>query len=119
MPDIKEAVKALARETGFDLVEIASAEPFTEHGAIAAQRVRDGLMDGLPWYTEERVRRGMDPRNLLPSARSIISLALSYYTPDREEDDTHVRGARPLQGRIARYAWGEDYHRGFERKVKV
>ena len=119
MPDIKEAVKALARETGFDLVEIASAEPFTEHGAIAAQRVRDGLMDGLPWYTEERVRRGMDPRNLLPSARSIISLALSYYTPDREEDDTHVRGARPLQGRIARYAWGEDYHRVYERKVKA
>ncbi|MBI4235957.1 MAG: tRNA epoxyqueuosine(34) reductase QueG [Chloroflexi bacterium] len=120
---LTDVVKALAREAGFDLVGIATAEPFTARGQAALQRVRDGLMDGLPWYTEERVRRGMDPRNLLPDARSLVSLGLSYYTPAPEGEDrprgfTPSDGA-PLRGRVARYAWGEDYHRVFERKMKV
>ena len=76
------AVKTLARRMGFDLVGIASAEPFLRDEEAAVQRVRGGLMDGLPWYTEERVRKATHPEKLLPGARSIVSLAMSYFTGD-------------------------------------
>ena len=71
-------------------------------------------MDGLPWFTEERIERGMDPATMLSGARSIISLALSHHYGDAAEPtDTAARG------RIAKYAWGEDYHRVFARKVRA
>ncbi|MBI4329200.1 MAG: tRNA epoxyqueuosine(34) reductase QueG [Chloroflexi bacterium] len=115
------SVKALAREMGFDLVGISSAEPFTERSQATLQRVQEGLMDGLPWFTKERVSRGADPRHILPTARSIISLALNYHTPSPTEGSPmgEPLGGRPLRGWVARYAWGEDYHRVFQRKVKL
>jgi epoxyqueuosine reductase len=106
-------VKQLARELGFDLVGIASAEPFIEE-AIALRRLRDGLMAGLPWYTEARVRRGCHPETLLPGARSIISVAMSYNTPSDEAPP-----AGGPQGRVARYACGEDYHRVMKRRLRA
>ncbi len=97
-------MKALARELGFDLAGITTAEAFERDEKAAAERVRNGLMDGLPWYTEERVRKATHPKRLLDGARSVISLALSYNTGEPERDE----GA--LKGKIARYAWGDDYH---------
>ena len=107
-------VKDAASDAGFDVVGIAAADVFSERGESAKKRVADGLMDGLPWFTEERVERGMDPAALLDGARAIISLALSHHHEDAgEPPDSEPRG------RIARYAWGEDYHRVFARKVRA
>ena len=111
---MSQAVKDAASQAGFDVVGIASADVFQERGATAKERVSEGLMDGLPWFTEERVERGMDPATMLSGARSIISLALSHHYGDTAEPtDTAARG------RIAKYAWGEDYHRVFARKVRA
>ena len=104
MPIVEDKVKALALEIGFDRVGITSAEPFVRDEAAAVERVRSGLMDGLPWYTEERVRRMNRPRLLLEGARSVVSLALSYDTGEPSEDAPGPRG------KVARYAWGRDYH---------
>ncbi len=68
-------------------------------------------MDGLPWFTEARVNRGTSPQELLPGARSIISVGLSYYLPD----DT---GAKARTGKVARYAWGDDYHKVMKDRLK-
>ncbi len=106
------AVKTLAREMGFDLVGIASAEPFLRDEDAAVQRVRGGLMDGLPWYTEERVRKANRPEALLPGAKSIISLAMSYLTGEPKP------GAAAPRGRIARYAWGDDYHGVMKKRLR-
>ncbi len=111
---LTQAVKNAALQAGFDVVGIASADVFHERGESTKERVAEGLMDGLPWFTEERVERGIDPANMLPNARSIISLALSHH----HEDPAEAPDARP-RGRIARYAWGEDYHRVFARKVRA
>lgn len=107
-------VKALAREAGFDLVGITTAEPFDDAERVAVERLRAGLMDGLPWYDEARVRRGCHPSELLPQARSIIALGLNYRTapPPKATNDR-------LRGRVSRYAWGQDYHKVFERRVKA
>ena len=114
MDTLKDQVKDYARELGFDLVGIASADSFTDHEAITLERIRGGLMDGLPWFTEPRVRRGCNPEELLPGTRSIIALGMSYYVP--EEDG---KGSNGLQGKVARYSWGDDYHKVMKERMKA
>ncbi|MBM3934203.1 MAG: tRNA epoxyqueuosine(34) reductase QueG [SAR202 cluster bacterium] len=112
MSDLERAIKEYARSLGFDVVGIASAVPFLRDEAEAVQRVRDGMMDGLPWYTEDRARKVNHPEVLLEGARSIISLAKSYNTGPR---DLASPGPR---GKIARYAWNEDYHALLKDKMR-
>ena len=113
MDKLEKRVKECALSLGFDLVGIASAEAFSEHQAVTLQRIRDGLMDGLPWFTEARVRRGCDPQALLPGARSIVTVGMSYNLHDGESLD----GASPA-GKVARYAWGDDYHKTMKERLR-
>ncbi len=99
---------------GFDLAGITSAEAFVDKEEAIVQRIREGLMDGLPWFYETRASRGCHPREVLPSARSIISLAISYHTP---EPATAQDGK--LRGRVSRYAWNTDYHKVIDKKLKA
>ena len=134
MEDLSRELKEYAREFGFDLVGISSAEPFAGDQAITLERLRAGLMDGLPWFTESRVKRGCDPQELLPGARSIISVGISYYAPETPlnpplvrgdtPDNPHFRrgdigGSEPRAGKVARYAWGDDYHNVMKKRLKA
>ena len=101
-----ERVKDLAYKAGFDLAGIASVEPFDREGQALAERIDAGLFDGLPWFTRDRATVASDPRSLLPEARSIIALGLSYDT------------GRGPSGEIARYAWGQDYHDVIRTRLK-
>jgi epoxyqueuosine reductase len=100
-----QVVKEYAYELGFDTVRITTAEAFTEAKEIIKERISRGLMDGLPWYTSERADVSCHPNALLPEAQSIISLGMTYLT----EQPGNEEGEGP-RGRIARYAWGDDYH---------
>ena len=114
MDALKGQVKDIARELGFDLVGVASAQSFADHEAITLDRMDKGLMDGLPWYTESRVRRGCNPQELLAGARSIITVGISYYVP--EEDG---QGSADLDGKVARYSWGDDYHKVMKERLRA
>jgi epoxyqueuosine reductase len=98
-------IKEYAYSLGFDMARITSAEAFPEAERVIQERIAQGLMDGLHWYTAERAEVSCHPDALLPGAQSIIALAMCYLTelPDETAND-------PLHGRISRYAWGEDYH---------
>jgi epoxyqueuosine reductase len=100
-----DAIKEHAYTLGFDLVRVTTAEAFPADERTIKDRIARGLMDGLPWFTAERAAVSCHPDALLPEARSIISLAMSYLT--QQPDETTMGTAR---GRIARYAWGDDYH---------
>ena len=113
MTDLKATVIAHARACGFDLVGVTSADDFAADRDAALERIREGRMDGLPWYTESRVMRGTSPSELLPGAQSVICLGLSYLGVDWPED-----GTAPLAGRVARYAWVRDYHRVMKRRMR-
>ena len=104
-------VKWYAMEMGFDLVGITSADPFLGDEKTAIDRLNKGLMDGLPWFHEKRIKRGVRPQQILPGARSIISLAMSYLSEDVPEKS--VRFA----GKVARYAMGKDYHGVIEKRL--
>ena len=85
MNDLKATVIALARACGFDLVGVTSADDFVADREAALERIREGRMEGLPWYTESRVMRGTSPSELLPGARSVVCLGLSYLGDDWPE----------------------------------
>lgn len=110
--NLEDIVRAFAFRLGFDSVRFTSAAPFFQRTSVALERVEQGLMDGLPWYNEKRVERGAFPTHLLPGARSIIALSMSYNAAPSYENT-----AMPM-GRVARYAWGQDYHRVLERRMR-
>ena len=108
-----EDVKALARETGFDLCGIAPAESFPE------LRFLDDWLErgyaGEMRYLSRTARRRSDVREVVSSARSVISLGTVYNT-DRPYS-TEVND--PDAALISRYAWGEDYHEVVGRRTEA
>ncbi|HEV2656318.1 MAG TPA: tRNA epoxyqueuosine(34) reductase QueG, partial [Ktedonobacteraceae bacterium] len=100
-----QAVKEYAYSLGFDAAQITSAAAFPEAERVIKERIARGLMDGLPWFTSERADVSCHPDALLPEAQSIIALSMFYLTEQPDEQETNTP-----RGRIARYAWGDDYH---------
>jgi len=107
-------IKEYAYSLGFDMARITDAEAFPEAERIIKERIAQGLMEGLPWFTAERSEVSCHPDALLPGAQSIIALAMFYLTeqPDEAESDGAPRG------RISRYAWGDDYHEIIKPKLQ-
>jgi epoxyqueuosine reductase len=108
---VKEALLTFAQELGFDLCRIArcSAPP---HAAEFRQWLAEGRAGEMAWLERNQERR-TDPQQVLPGARAVITLALSYH--QKREPQPASTGAR---GRIAQYAWGDDYHEVIERKLR-
>ncbi len=100
-------IKEYAYSLGFDIARITNSDDFPEAERIIKERIAQGLMDGLPWFTAERADVSCHPDALLPEARSIISLAMTYLVPETQVGEDAEDTAR---GRISRYAWGDDYH---------
>jgi epoxyqueuosine reductase len=100
--DPSARVKQLARALGFDRVGIAPAEPGPHAGFL-----RDWLARGhageMAWLAR-RVEARIDPRLVLPEARSAIAVGVFY------EPSAPPTTPAPARGEVARYAGGEDYH---------
>jgi epoxyqueuosine reductase len=90
-------VKARARELGFDRVAIGPADP-PEHGGALEAWLDAGYAGTMSYLDRGRAER-LDPARLLPGARSVVAVAMSYNKST--EDDW--RG-------VSRYARGRDYH---------
>ena len=96
------AIKEKAYELGFELAGIAPIAPSPE-----ADFYPDWLERGFAGemkYLARQAASKMDPRSLLPGARSVIVCAMNYQT-DRELTEFD-----PDRAWVSRYAWGEDYH---------
>ncbi|MBR1785196.1 MAG: tRNA epoxyqueuosine(34) reductase QueG [Bacteroidales bacterium] len=92
-------VKRAAAEAGFDACGVARAAALGGAGATLRQWLDEGRHAGLG-YMERNVDMRLDPRLLVPGAKSVVSVALGY-NPSRL-----MQGP----GRVARYAYGDDYH---------
>lgn len=105
-----DEIKSRAKSLGFDKVGIVPAEALTDE----ARNLREWLARGFHGKMEYMARdpeQRTDPRLLLPSARSVVCVALNYYGPERHSND-------PSIGKISRYAWGDDYHEVLRDKLK-
>lgn len=96
----KDEIRVAARETGFALCRFARAGRAPHADALEAW-LRDGRQAGMEWMQRTAEDRA-DPHRLVPGARSVVVLATNYF----HGNSPHRVGS----GRIARYAWGDDYH---------
>jgi epoxyqueuosine reductase len=115
---LRDRIRQEAQALGFDAVGIARvpspAQESNLDGASSPPTFLSQLLDRLRtwldaqfhgsmgWMARDPARRA-DPAQVLPGCRSVISVGLNYFTG-------HHADERPGHGRIARYAWGCDYH---------
>lgn len=99
---ITAAIKEKAREIGFDKIGIVAADALVREREMFEKWLEKGFHAEMRWIEREPERR-TDPRLIFPEAKSVIALAINYYTPFEHENDA-------AKGKISRYAWGDDYH---------
>jgi len=103
--EVKSLVQRF-RDVAFDLVGVTPARP-APHREAYHRWLAQGYHAGMAYMARpDRVARRDDPRRILSDACSIVVVGLNYATlqpsPEQVQD--------PARGRIARYAWGADYH---------
>lgn len=103
-------VKQKALELGFHKVGIATVDVAPE---VEVQRLQAWLKLGyhadMAWMANPK--RG-DIRLVMPEVRSLICVALNYYTPHQRPDGREY-------AKISRYGWGRDYHKVLHKKLKA
>ena len=108
--DLKPALIREARAAGFDACRITPCDA-PPHGPQFQKWLSEGAGGEMDWLERGAAKRS-DPQLVLPGVRSVIVLALNYW----QGHSPHA--GPPSRGRIARYAWGDDYHPLVEKKLK-
>src|SRR6266403_4101663 len=99
--ELKARLVSFARVIGFDSCRVAACN-VPAHANDFREWLRDGA-HGEMNYMQRGEGKRCDPEKILPDAQSIVALALNYF-----QGRTPHRGV--ATGKIARYAWGDDYH---------
>jgi epoxyqueuosine reductase len=105
---ITEKIRSKALELGFEKVGFARAQELEPEGARFFEWLTRGYHGEMAWLAREPQKR-TDPKLIFPEAKSVISVALNYYTP----------ASHAQTGRISRYAWGDDYHDVLKEKLRA
>jgi epoxyqueuosine reductase len=122
--DPKIRILDLAHQVGFDSCRVAACEP-PAHANEFKSWLEKGAHGEMQYLSRGQEKRS-DPQNILPGAKSIIVLALNYFqpvdgnaSPGRSPANNLAAGtaAPTTNGRIARYAWGKDYHDVIDAKL--
>ena len=102
MLSLSDRIKQKAAEIGLSKVGIVPAEPLVKEGARLKDWLDRRFHGEMAWLAREPEKR-TDPRLLFPEAKSVIVVALNYFTKHKHEKNAD-------EGKISRYAWGDDYH---------
>ena len=105
----KQRIQQEALRLGFMSVGFAKAD-FLEEDAIRLESFLKNNYHGKMSYLENHFDLRVDPRKLVPNAKSVITLLLNYY-PNENQDINSPK--------IAKYAWGMDYHDVIKEKLKA
>ena len=101
-------IKQEAKRLGFESCGIAKAEFLNEEASNLEQWLKNGF-HGKMQYMENYFDKRLDPRLLVEDAKSIISLTFNYF-PETSQNNSAFK--------IAKYAYGEDYHHVLKSKLK-
>ncbi len=99
--DYTQLIKTEALRLGFDYCGISKAD-FLEEEAPRLEMWLSKNMHGQMSYMQNHFDKRLDPRLLVPGAKSVISLLLNYYPSEKQKDLTAPK--------ISKYAFGDDYH---------
>jgi epoxyqueuosine reductase len=103
---LAQAIKNEARRLGFHLAGITSAEA-PPHLATYTAWLSQGRHGEMAYLATDRARlRRSNHQEILPGCRSILALGIRYPAPNPGPPFPTIPGA----GRVAAYAWGDDYH---------
>lgn len=104
----KQVLQMAAMRLGFQACRVARADFLAEEAPSLDAWLAKGYHGSMA-YMENHYEKRLDPRKLVPGAKSVISLAYNYF-PEKDLAD----GEKPC---IAKYAYGEDYHRVVKDKL--
>ena len=102
-------IKLKAFELGFDKVGIAKAEPIVKERGNLEIWLSDNKNAEMEWIRKRKKERG-DIHNYYKDAKSIISVAMNYYTGEYKKEFKS-------DFNFSNYAWGDDYHLVLKRKL--
>jgi epoxyqueuosine reductase len=105
------AIREQAARLGFDAIGFASPDPGDQARAGLREFLQQGRHGGMDWLEKRADWRG-NPKIMMPSAKSIVMLGMSY-----------APGSDPIQedapARISVYARGRDYHDVMKKRLKA
>ena len=107
---ISAHIKTQAQALGFHKVGIVPARSLSSELSRLNEWLARGFHGEMNWLTRDPGQRA-DPRKLFPEARSVVVVALNYYTTPQHSDS-------PAHGKVSRYAWGDDYHEVVSDKLR-
>lgn len=102
-------IKTQAKELGFLGCGISKVRFLEEEVSNFEEWLKRGYHGEMQWL-ENNFDKRLDPAKLMPGAKSVVSVLLNYYPKEEQKD--------PLAPKIAKYAYGEDYHFVIKRKLK-
>jgi len=103
-----DPIRPVFRGEGLTLLGIAAADGNPEAQARYRARLEAGATADMD-YLRRHAPLKFAPQRILAGCRSVIAVGLSYHQPEPEVPEPGV--AVSTRGRIARYAWGRDYHK--------
>ena len=104
-----DKIRNEAYRLGFEFVGIAKAEQMDEEARHLESWLNQGFQ-GKMSYMANHFDKRIDPRKLVDGAKSVISLTYNYFTNEKQEDSEAPK--------IAKYAYGKDYHYVVKDKLK-
>ena len=115
---MKSELLAFAEALGFALCRVARCQT-PPHAEEFRAWLADGRAGEMAWLARNADRR-TDPQQVLPGAQSVVVLAMNYFQGREGEVSSEQSAVSSQQaGRIARYAWGDDYHDMIEAKLRA
>ena len=95
-------IKDRALFEGFNKVGIVGAQSLADEGRQLKEWLARGYHGEMGWMARD-VEKRISPLEIFPQARSVVVVALNYFTPQQHQQN-------PATGKVSRYAWGDDYH---------
>ena len=108
-PPIPHELKSAADAEGIEVIGVATASGSPEHEREYVEWVLRGYHGSME-YMRRHASMKYRPEALLPNCRSVIVVGMNYYRRTNHEDHA-AGGPHYRNGRVARYAWGRDYHK--------
>lgn len=108
---LTEKIKEKASEIGFHKVGVARADALSGEREFLGNWLARGFHAEMRWMEREPEKRA-NPQLLLENAKSVVAVALNYYTEHEHEN-------APDKGKVSRYAWGDDYHDVLKEKLRL
>lgn len=101
-------IKEKALALGFTSIGVSKAEFLEEEAPKLEQWLHNGFQGEMS-YLENNFDKRLDPRLLVDGAKSVISLSYNYFPEEQQKEDSY---------KIAKYAYGQDYHHVIKEKLQ-